>query len=266
MTRDSAPVPDEPRKSSRLTPIIDADDGPDLAVLAKLEQSRDAECMARRLGIEMAINAGDSRAIDDALALLNDAIMDCQTHAMFTDMQRSAELARPWLVGAKGIVDAFAKAKPAWNPPPDVPGEAATWTSAADAVVRVRNWLESAAEGDRGETIREVMRSELAELRAAGATRIEPATVLGGENGASQEQLERLACTIGDDNTGKIMQLAGRADLSAEERMRQIIAIDVRFAGKKSVEWAHILRVTASAVRQTEIWKLCSNRRAREDS
>jgi hypothetical protein len=82
-----------------------------------------------------------------------------------------------------------------------------------------------------------------------GAT---PSAALPGE---VEQYMERVAQAVGDDNTAAIMAIANRKDWSGERRMREILRLDGRFAGKDSNEWATLLGVSAAAVRGYATWK-----------
>ncbi len=60
---------------------------------------------------------------------------------------------------------------------------------------------------------------------------------------------------VGDENTLAILTIARQEGISGEERMREILELDRRFAGKDSNEWAKLLGVTSSAVRGYGLWK-----------
>jgi hypothetical protein len=70
-----------------------------------------------------------------------------------------------------------------------------------------------------------------------------------------EQQMERAVQAIGDDNAGKILEIASQKDLPGESRMQNILRLDRRFAGKDSNEWATLLGVTPAAVRGYQTWK-----------
>src|SRR5262249_26376503 len=80
----------------------------------------------------------------------------------------------------------------------------------------------------------------------------EPIDTLG-ENPLEAE-IERLSLASGDSKTGKIMIIADRADLTLDQKMREIGKLDQRWKSKGSPEWAALCKVSASAVRQTDAW------------
>ena len=71
----------------------------------------------------------------------------------------------------------------------------------------------------------------------------------------TEQQMERLAQVIGDDNAVKVLGIAQRTDIGGEEKLREIVKIDIRFKGKKSEELAGMLGVSDAAVRGYDIWK-----------
>lgn len=70
-----------------------------------------------------------------------------------------------------------------------------------------------------------------------------------------EEQMERIALAVGDENAAKIMAIAHQKDLSGNEKMQEILQIDLRFEGKDSTEWGALLGVSPAAVRQYKTWK-----------
>jgi hypothetical protein len=71
----------------------------------------------------------------------------------------------------------------------------------------------------------------------------------------SEQHFQRMALAVGDENAVKMMAIASRNDISADEKMQMILKLDKRFVGKDSNDWATLLRITPSAVRQTDTWK-----------
>ena len=92
-------------------------------------------------------------------------------------------------------------------------------------------------------------------------TRVEAPFATDDENGQSGQQpdvtklMEQVAQAAGDGSTAKILAIAGNADLSGEQKMRLILRLDGRFEGKTSTDWAKLLDVKASAIRQYDTWK-----------
>lgn len=76
-----------------------------------------------------------------------------------------------------------------------------------------------------------------------------------GSAGLTGDHLQRIAAAVGDKNGGKILAIAHRNDLTANEKLRLIENIDKRFRGKDSAELATLLGVKAAAVRKTKTWK-----------
>jgi hypothetical protein len=72
----------------------------------------------------------------------------------------------------------------------------------------------------------------------------------------SADDLKSLIGVVGDENTVAIINVAQDASKSADQKMREIYAIDSRYLGKTSPEWATLLRVKDSAIRQTDWWRL----------
>src|SRR5262249_46417792 len=77
-----------------------------------------------------------------------------------------------------------------------------------------------------------------------------------------EQHMERVALAVGDDNTTKILVIAGRKDWSGERRMEEIIRLDGRYAGKNSNKLATLLGVTPAAVRGYGIWKQIQAKKA----
>jgi hypothetical protein len=71
-----------------------------------------------------------------------------------------------------------------------------------------------------------------------------------------EAQMRQIAEIVGDQNAGAILTIAQRQDWSADRKMQEILRLDQRFAGKDSNQWAMLLGVTASNIRQTGTWKV----------
>jgi hypothetical protein len=52
-----------------------------------------------------------------------------------------------------------------------------------------------------------------------------------------------------------VLAIAHNRQLSADERMRRICAIDKKYLGWTSPQWAALLGVSANAIRLTPFWK-----------
>lgn len=89
------------------------------------------------------------------------------------------------------------------------------------------------------------------EPKVTGTNATEPLTKSDAER-----DLQRVAQAVGDDTAGKVMAIAQRTDLSADEKMAQIVRLDRRYAGKDSNDWATLLGITSAAVRVTKTWKV----------
>src|SRR5262249_54834270 len=61
-----------------------------------------------------------------------------------------------------------------------------------------------------------------------------PTTEHHEEQPATSSQLEQVAQAIGDETAATILTVANRKEWSGERRMKEIIFIDKRFAGKSS--------------------------------
>ena len=77
----------------------------------------------------------------------------------------------------------------------------------------------------------------------------------------NEQDMVQLIQAIGDDNTAKIIGIAQRKDLSGEEKMKEIVKEDVRFAGKDSNEWSTLLGVSDAAIRGYSFWKELQKRK-----
>jgi hypothetical protein len=73
---------------------------------------------------------------------------------------------------------------------------------------------------------------------------------------AVEKQVEQFAAATMDENTAKILRIADDTARDADERMKEIIRIDRRFACHTSPKWAALLHVTDARIRQTECWLL----------
>lgn len=60
-----------------------------------------------------------------------------------------------------------------------------------------------------------------------------------------------------------VIGVASETQKSVEEKMKAILAIDRRYAGYNSPQWARLLHVSTSAIRQTPLWKDQKNWRGR---
>jgi hypothetical protein len=65
---------------------------------------------------------------------------------------------------------------------------------------------------------------------------------------------EAVAALLGDESR-QVLKVA-QSDPSADNKMRAICAINRRFLGYKSHEWADLLGVTDAAIRKTSFWKV----------
>jgi hypothetical protein len=106
---------------------------------------------------------------------------------------------------------------------------------------------------------------ELAAIAEAYAVRPRTSIDRNDELSAGSLNAEQLARAIGDENSGKILEIVNRDDLSGEEKMKRIVETDQRFAGKKATEWATLLNVTSAAVRGYGLWKLLRKRMKSDD-
>ncbi len=78
----------------------------------------------------------------------------------------------------------------------------------------------------------------------------------GTETVDALSQLRATYATAMDENGEHIVAIAADAAKSADERMRRISEIDRRVCAWTSSRWADLLRVSASAIRQTGWWKV----------
>jgi hypothetical protein len=56
-----------------------------------------------------------------------------------------------------------------------------------------------------------------------------------------------------EEESQRVLAIA-RGDQSADDKMRAICAVDRRFLGWNSVQWAHLLGVKDAAIRKTTFW------------
>jgi hypothetical protein len=75
----------------------------------------------------------------------------------------------------------------------------------------------------------------------------------------------QVAQAIGDGQAAKIIAIAQRTDLSAEEKMKAIVKLDSRFKGKNSPEWGKLLGVTPEAVRLLGYWRELQDEKRKPD-
>jgi hypothetical protein len=98
---------------------------------------------------------------------------------------------------------------------------------------------------------------------ALAATRRDAAIILdkirlmleGNQTAAGPAAEAAVAELLLDENAQRIATILRDRKLSADDRMCAILLIDRTFAGKDSEEWAALLDVSASAVRQTATWR-----------
>lgn len=83
----------------------------------------------------------------------------------------------------------------------------------------------------------------------AAATHVEASTDNEGET------LRRVLATM-DPTQAQIMTIADKLDINANQKLRAISALDSRFYGKESPELGSLLKITASAIRQTDWWNI----------
>jgi hypothetical protein len=75
-----------------------------------------------------------------------------------------------------------------------------------------------------------------------------------GNKELNEAELKSVLAAVVDENAVAILNVANTSK-SADERMRMIYAIDNRVLGWTSDKWAQVLRVSDSAVRQTDWWR-----------
>jgi hypothetical protein len=71
----------------------------------------------------------------------------------------------------------------------------------------------------------------------------------------AEQQMAQVAEAVGDSIAGKVLTVAKQTDLNADQKMRAIAALDIRYKGKKSPEWGKLLGVDSAAIRQLPTWK-----------
>lgn len=59
-----------------------------------------------------------------------------------------------------------------------------------------------------------------------------------------------------DSDQARIIAIADSPDITADDKLRAIAEIDIRYAGKQSAELGTLLKVSDARVRQTEWWKV----------
>jgi hypothetical protein len=99
---------------------------------------------------------------------------------------------------------------------------------------------------------------EMTTGQSAGAT--------AGESPGSTVDVEWLKAaleSVVDENAIAIINVAQDTTRTADQKMRDIYAIDNRVVGWNSPKWARVLRVKDAAIRQTEWWKEERKRLAR---
>lgn len=74
-------------------------------------------------------------------------------------------------------------------------------------------------------------------------------------SGFSEQELLKALASTGDSNSAKIYQIATDPNLTGDEKLREIICIDRRFASKSSAAWAQLVGGTDANIRQTPVWR-----------
>ena len=87
--------------------------------------------------------------------------------------------------------------------------------------------------------------------RAAAAG---PATATGPGSNAETATAAEIIGLVSPEG-GEVLLLAEDKTKNAEQRMRLIVALDPRYAGFSSEQWATLLSVTSAAIRKLSYWK-----------
>ncbi len=78
----------------------------------------------------------------------------------------------------------------------------------------------------------------------------------GSTHEAGLDAMLAIVEAVVDENALAIIQVARNSEMTVDERMRRIYAIDNRSVGWTSSKWASVLTVSDSAVRQTDWWRI----------
>jgi hypothetical protein len=78
---------------------------------------------------------------------------------------------------------------------------------------------------------------------------------------ATDELVGRLLTHTGDETALKVLSIARDQSRTVEERMQALVAVDCRYQGYNSEQWADFLEVSSPAIRQTDFWKTRKQRK-----
>jgi hypothetical protein len=123
-----------------------------------------------------------------------------------------------------------------------------------DAATNLGCWLESVPPAwlSKGDALILLNKIKACTARAIVGT---PEANSEGKQPNVEQEMERVALAVGDDNAARILAIAQRKDWKGERKMEEILRLDNRFASKDSGEWADLIGVSAAAVRSYRTWK-----------
>jgi hypothetical protein len=115
-----------------------------------------------------------------------------------------------------------------------------------------------ATDREKGEALDEVLQA------ANGASTAPPPADAQGQrtpavdesaSGPADVDWKAVLESVVDENALVIIKIAGDKSKTADQKMRDIYAIDNRVVGWDSPKWGKVLGVSADAIRQTDWWK-----------
>jgi hypothetical protein len=103
---------------------------------------------------------------------------------------------------------------------------------------------------ERSAIAAELLAERVAPTKQATVTDSDGATAAGDKTATAAEVIALVS-----PDGARALLIAKDTEPTAEERMRLLVALDQRFAGFDSEQWATLLGVTPAAIRKTDYWK-----------
>jgi hypothetical protein len=83
----------------------------------------------------------------------------------------------------------------------------------------------------------------------------------GNQAPADAPKLGQVQAAMLDDTGVEVLRVLSNPKMSVDQKMRELIRLDLRYGGFNSTRWAEMLEVTSQAIRQTDCWKECHPRK-----
>lgn len=110
-------------------------------------------------------------------------------------------------------------------------------------------------------TLRKLAAGQLAEIIGPRPASLPPEPAeedrrVAEESGEALARMTAAYTAAMDENGARILAIAGDTRKSADDRMRQIVAVDRRACAWPSTKWAELLGVSDAAIRKTLWWRV----------